>query len=249
MADLTIDDRRFPLTDLVGLLMLDEDQDVASLGRRLVALERLCAQRGLIVDPDERRAHLNDWRAESGFESAADLRSWMREYGVSDEALKLFAALLAMESALLESVSAAELAEARAEAAETPTREIYALLCEDRAAADAAAADLRAAPERFFTLAHARSAEPASRAACGHLGRMTKDELPDALGEALFAIGPGEIVGPVQIGELWAVCTAHPAIEAAPDAEDDDLREEIVEGLLEEAAAYAVVQRRYLNSG
>ena len=83
--------------------------------------------------------------------------------------------------------------------------------------------------------------------ACGHLGRMTKEELPDALGEALFAIDAGEIVGPVQLGELWAVCTAHPPAEAPSEEEDSSLREEIVETLLDEAAAYAVVQRGYLT--
>ncbi|MEQ8602050.1 MAG: peptidylprolyl isomerase [Marivibrio sp.] len=247
MADVTIDARRFSLTDLVGLLMLEEDQDVAALARRVVALERLCDARGLTVDADERRAQLNDWRAESGFESAADMRSWMREYGVGDGALKLFAAILAMESALLDSVTDAELAAARSEAQETPTRDVYAILCEDRSAAEATAAELRGAPERFFALAHARSIEPASRAACGYLGRMTKDELPEGLGEALFAIDPGEIVGPVSLTDLWAVCTAHPPVSEAPDEEADALREEIVETLLDDASTYAVVQRGYLD--
>lgn len=244
---LTIDDRRFSLADLAGLLMLEEDQDLAALARRLVALERLCARRGLAIDADDRRALINEWRSESGFESAAEMRSWMREYGIGDGALKLFASVLAMESALLESVSEAELAEARTEEAETPARDVYAILLDDRTAAEGAAAELQQAPERFFALAHARSVEPTSRAACGHLGRMTKEELPDALGEALFAIDAGEIVGPVQLGELWAVCTAHPPAEAPSEEEDSSLREEIVETLLDEAAAYAVVQRGYLE--
>lgn len=247
MTDVTVDDRRFSLTDLVGLLMLEEDQDLAALARRLVALERLCAQRGLAIDPDERRAMINEWRSESGFESAAEMRSWMREFGVSDGALKLFASVLAMESALLESVSEAELAEARTEEAETPARDVYAILLEDRKAAETAAVELQQAPERFFTLAHARSVEPTSRAACGYLGRMTEEELPEPLGAALFAIDAGEIVGPVQLGELWAVCTAHPPAEGPSEEEDAALREEIVEERLDEAVAYAVVQRGYLG--
>lgn len=247
MTDVTIDTRRFSLADLAGLLMLEEDQDLASLARRLVVLERLCAQRGLAIDPDERRALVDDWRVDSGFENAAEMRSWMREYGVSDGALKLFASVLAMETALLESVSEAELAEAREDAAEAPSRDVYAILLDDHKAAETAAGELQQTPERFFAVAHARSVEPTSRAACGHLGRMTKEELPDALAEALFAIDAGGIVGPVRLGDLWAVCTAHPPIEEPAEEEDAALREEIVEALLDEAAAYAVVQRGYLD--
>jgi len=249
MLNLKIDDTSFALKDLLGVQVLETGHDIATLARRFVVLQRLCEKRGAIPGNQQVNDTLDEWRAECEFENVAELRSWCRENGVTDDAIKMFAVSMAMEQSLIESISDSEIDTRRADELDTSQlRDVYAMYLASRSEADEYLQVLEKDPTRFMALAREKSIEPQSRVQGGYVGRMTKDELPKQLAESLFAIDDGDVVGPVDADDAVVLCTSH-RVPEGDDVEDDaELFDEILEEWIEREIFNRVVQRPYLES-
>lgn len=245
---LQVDSESFSLTDLLGFLVLEKGIDIADLAKAFVSIKRLAQTRGAVTDNIDIDALLVEWRQDAGLEKASDMQSWMREMGVTDKALRMFCVYMAMEDALAKTITDEEISEYSNEGLKAEElRDIYIIYFDDVEAATACHQKLLNAPDSFMPLARARSVEPISRTQGGYVGRMTKDDLPVELAESLYAIDPGDIVGPVKTENGALICTSYAVPESELSIEHDpNAMEDLIEEWIEREAYKRVVEREYL---
>lgn len=245
---LQVDSESFSVADLLGFLVLEKGIDIADLAKAFVSIKRLAQSRGAITDNIDIEALLIEWRQDAGLEKASDMQSWMREMGVTDKALRMFCVYIAMEAALSETITDEEITEqANDEVKLEELRDVYIIYFDDIKAATACHQKLVDDPDTFLPTARIQSVEPFSRAQCGYVGRMIKDDLPIEIAESLFAIDPGDIVGPVKTENGALICTSHLVPESELKQEDDlGAIEDLIEEWIEREAYKRVVEREYL---
>lgn len=252
MSHIMIDQETFEIADVIGLATLQGDKDIADIAKRFVVLKLLCETQNVAPNLSEINDALSEWREGCEFEDSADFRSWMREYGVTENALKMFAMTLSMEEALIENIPHDEfLARQNDEVDIAELRDVYGIMVKSKKDASKLAQSLQNDPSIFFETARQHSIEPTSRVQCGYLGRMTKEDLPQSLAESLFAIDGGEIVGPVDFDDCFIVCTAHAVIETDNAFTDDDnviLLDEMLDEMIAKEMNKRVTQRLYLEA-
>jgi len=249
MTQILIDQEAFEIADFIGLLALQGEKDIAELARRFVSMKKLCEQQNVFPNRSDINKALSTWREDCGFEDSAEFGSWVREYGVSENALKIFSLSIAMEEALLQNIDDDEIVKRHNEEVELESlRDIYGILIESKKEAAELARTLKETPAQFFDAARQHSFEAVSRVQCGYLGRMAKEDLPQSLAETLFAIDEGEIVGPVDFDDCFIICTAYHVSETTfTDDDASEILEEILEDMIAKEAYKHVVQRPYLE--
>lgn len=245
-----IDGESFLLTDLLGFLVLEKDIDIASLAKAFVSIRRIAKSRGVKSETIDVETVLVEWRQDMGLEKASDMKSWMREMGVTDNALRMFCIYMATEGALNETITDDEISEFDdANVSADDLRDIYVIYLDDLSTAKKCHEELIVSPDTFMPMARVRSNEPYSRAQGGYVGRMTKDDLPVEMAESLFAIDPGDIVGPIITNNGAVICTSHRVPESELHTDDNiETVEELIESWLEREAYKRVVERTYLVS-
>lgn len=243
-----IDGESFLLSDLLGFLVLEKGLDIASLAKAFVSIRHLAKSRGAITDNINVDDLLAEWRQDAGLEKASDMKSWMREMGVTDNALRMFCIYMATEGALTETITEDEISEYHDTGVSTDDiRDIYVIYFDDLSIAKKCHEELLVSPDTFMPMARAQSNEPFSRVQGGYVGRMTKDDLPVEMAESLFAIDPGDIVGPIATDNGAVICTSHRVPESELSTDDNiETVEELIESWLEREAYKRVVERTYL---
>lgn len=245
-----VDGESFSLSDLLGFLVLEKDIDIATLAKAFVSMRRIAESRGASAEKIDVDALLVEWRQDVGLEKAADMTSWMREMGVTDNALRMFCVYMATEGALVETITEDEISEHIKDGLSSDElRDIYVIYFDDLNAAKECHHELTASPKSFMSIARERSNEPHSRVQGGYVGRMSKEDLPVEMAESLFAIEPGDIVGPITTDNGAVICTSYSVPESELNSEDEnEALEEMVEAWLEREAYKRVVERAYLKA-
>jgi len=73
----------------------------------------------------------------------------------------------------------------------------------------------------MYEAASKHSIAPDARKDLGELGWVQKDKVLPGLQEVVFSLGPGEIGGPVQVGDAWHIMTVHEVREGQRESLDD----------------------------
>jgi len=123
-------------------------------------------------------------------------------------------------------------------------RHILILFGDDEAAAEEEARALTAraeAGEPFEDLARQYSADGGSAAQGGDLGTVMHSQMPGALGDAIFSMNPGEILGPVRTDFGYHVVKLDAVVEGGP-LPLDQVRGELLQELRQQG-----VEQRYLE--
>lgn len=233
-----LDERVASLVALYGVKVPEDPDGKAEFEREAaksmalsLVLEDEAAARDIKVSEKESRAELDKIIDERLGGDRQQFLTFLGEEGLSEDQVleEIVRTLQTTElySQVTEDVEDATVEDARAEYDErkaemtTPEkRHLRNIVVADQANAERIA-DRLAKGDPFVEVARAETLDPSTRKSGGDLGTRAASELETAYAEAAFAVGKGQVFGPVQTQYGWNVGTVVDIVPGAPLSFED----------------------------
>lgn len=158
---------------------------------------------GVDVPAEQVQQFADNFRLERGLSLAADMRSYLHRWGLSEADFARFCESCLLEQALAERLAPPDKVKEYflAHPFEFDQARISQIVVQDREAANELAMRIREDQEDFHALARQCSLDQETRHAGGYLGLVRRKDLPPAVADKVFTASPGQTLGPFPLGQ------------------------------------------------
>jgi foldase protein PrsA len=168
-------------------------------------LRQYAESQSLSISDEELQRAADEMRYDRGLKTSAQTLEWVSAHGQTLESAQTEVEALLRRNRIAGRIPESEIESFyRERAADLEFVLLFSIRVAGEEEAEALVERLRAG-EQFPALAAAHSADPASRAAGGWVGKLRRGEVAPEIGDAVFGAEPGSIVGPIRTAKGYNV--------------------------------------------
>ncbi len=184
---------------LLALSLTKQDSSLYDLVLALIA-KRFCELNGIQISQSEIDENVQEIRKDLRLITADDTINWLSNTGISDEQLRLWSEHEAMTEHFRHAIAGDDDVERyySMNKLKFDEVELYKIVSPTLAASQELRAQVVEGAS-FFDLAHRYSTDSKTRAVCGYIGRVRREQLEAELESQVFAKNPVQIIGPLKV--------------------------------------------------
>lgn len=199
-------DRSISLQDALHCHKLGRCSDFLQAAIENAVIERAALREGIVISDAEINGTADEFCRRNGIHSDAQRRVWLERQGMSEADLRRLVRSEVLTAKVKDHVTAGQVERFFAQRkADFDYAVLSHIVVGEPALAELVRrqADNREADFRILAIRH--NTDPATAESAGFLGPVVRSQLDPALQQAVFAAGPGQVVGPVRTSLGWHV--------------------------------------------
>lgn len=195
------------LADVFQTMKASGAIDAVHKGLADTIAQRKALELGLDISTEDLQVAADNYRNAHGLQKASDTMDWLEAQGRSVEEFEASLEFKLLSERLRNHVASDQKVARRfrSEGAAFNAAELAQIVMFDRDEAELVARSIAGGAIEFYDAARQYSEDFETRAAGGYVGWRSQRALPPDLADPILSSEPGEIIGPVTIGDVFAL--------------------------------------------
>lgn len=194
------------LNDMVSALGVADNLGFFNAFTRKVLIRQLAVREGIVVAPEDLQQKVDDWRYQHRLERVEDTEAWLSQRGIGLQDVAEEAEIQRLEYLLSVNVCDGKIDPFFVQhKLEFDEADVCWIFVQEESVAEELFLQISEEGADFYAFARRYSEDETTRPAGGYLGRLRRKQLPKGISPRVFALCPGNALGPEKISGGYAI--------------------------------------------
>ncbi|MCY3684054.1 MAG: peptidylprolyl isomerase [Gemmatimonadetes bacterium] len=194
------------LSDIVRQMGVADNLRFFDEFKRRELIRQLARREGVCAAREDIQHKVNDWRYQHRLERVEDTEAYLAKRGITLQDVAEDAEVRRLEFLLSEKIAKGQVESYFAQhTLEFDEAEVCWIFHADKGVIDEVDLQIREDGADFYAMARRFSQDARTRSGSGFLGRVRRKQLPKGIAARVFAVSPGEILGPEKVSKGFAL--------------------------------------------